>query len=398
MNHMVILLGGFYPKPSATGICAEKIIKLLQEEYDIEVICCATSTDVSSFSYKGMNIHLIGSSFLLMQNWLKEKGFSILLGISKIPSYIMRQFLDPNVLHWYVNYARKELEKIEANRHIDAIISFGAPMAAHRAVFDFRRKHPDIRWITCSYDSYGVQNKYRKRNCEYERQTMDAADCNLVSEEIFKNCKHLTENSSGIYLPFPYLINVEKNTNESSHKHLLDDKINLVYAGSFYKEIRNPEYLLKLVGFLQDDVVLHLFCSSDCNSLINRYVANSNGKIIKHPLVSQDTINEIYTEADVLVNVGNNLAEFKPSKTFEYISKLKPIINIYYDGFFDEVLSKYPYCIQICNSSRIEENINLVQRFINDSQNAKITEDSISGLMEKHGSKNILSILKKYLA
>ncbi len=65
---------------------------------------------------------------------------------------------------------------------------------------------------------------------------------------------------------------------------------------------------------------------------LTKYVKKAGGRIIKHGLVDTNEIKTVLADADILVNVGNAVAEVKPSKTFEYISTGKPIVNFYQKG------------------------------------------------------------------
>ena len=391
-KHLVMVVGGYYPTPSATGRCAEDIIQLIQEQYNVDVICLSRA-DNTEYEYKGKRVFPVGDWHSHLQHTVRNKGKTkVLYRILKAPVYFMDFFRNPNNLHWYVKAAYKKLETIHSEKPIDVIFSVGAPMASHCAAMRFKSLHPEVRWVAYSVDSYAAQNKNKRRFKDFEKAVLAKSDYNLLSEEIFNNSRFLYEEYQDRVGALPYLLPATRH--EPSQNHYFDPtKINLVYAGSFYKNIRNPAFLLNMFMHTKDDAVLHLFCPRDCDELIDQAVAASQGKIVRHGMVGLDEIADVYAEADVLVSVGNSLPEFKPSKTFEYIATCKPILNIYYNGLKDDVLENYPMSLQICNLEEVKSAAEEMNGFICTHAGKKVSEDEIKNRFEKYMPDNIQTIM-----
>jgi len=142
------------------------------------------------------------------------------------------------------------------------------------------------------------------------------------------------------------------------------------------------------------NIVLHLFSTSDCNDLVDQYVKSSRGSIIKHEPVSSQIIHDIYNQADILINVGNAIPEFKPSKIFEYISTGKPIVNIYYPGSKDEVLNKYPLILQIARQKEMTTSLlNDFQDFCTRNKCQRIPTNVIKDIFDKHSKESLFTLL-----
>ena len=392
-KHMVILCGSYYPTPSATGVCADIYAQLFLDNYDIDVICGTSCGSLDSYMHNNKSVHPIGTCYVRIQKWMAQKHVKLLLQLSKIPAHILGHFRHPNVLYWYISSAYKELVKINRNRPIDVIMSFGAPIASHAAAAKFKGCFPYVKWIALSFDSYGAQNSNNEACCNFEKRLLDKADHVFVSEEIYKNCGHLINDGSTKYTPLPYLVVPHIKRDFKSNIKFTNGSINFVYAGSFYRELRNPRFLLSLFMELPSSYILHLFCTSNCDDIINHYVKISKGRIIRHPVISQQEVLDVYSMADVLINVGNNSSQFKPSKTFEYMSTLKPIINIYYKGFYDESLAQYPKCLQICNDSEVDTSASDIIRFVDENKGTQVQLEQLNILLGKHGPDNIAKIL-----
>lgn len=393
-KHLAMIVGGYYPTPSPTGKCAEQYVSLIQDDYEIDVVCIARSDD-KSYVYNKKNVYPAGCSYVYFQKEIENK-LSFLHTGSKALLRIWNSVHQPNNLYWYVNAAYKKLEAIHSNKPIDVIFSVGAPMAAHCAAMQFKALHPEVRWVTYSVDSYAAQNKNKKRFRNFEKGVLGKSDYNLLSEEIYNNSPFLYDDFEDRVGTLPYLLPAIRH--EMSHNHYFDSsKTNFVYAGSFYKEIRNPSFLLEAFMHTREDAVLHLFCSSDCDELINQAVATSHGKIVRHGIVGPDEIADVYAEADVLVSVGNSLPEFKPSKTFEYIATCKPILNIYYNGLRDDVLENYPMSLQICNSAEAILSAKEIDEFISISAGKMVLEDEIKTRFKKYMPDSIQTIMTNAL-
>lgn len=394
-QHMVMIVGLFYPQPSPTGKCAEAYVDLLKDQYDISVICVA-DTEHEPYTYNGKNVFPVSGSYMLFQNWLKKSNAPLLIqNVAKVPVHIVNRFTQPNLLYSYAVAAERQLRKIHKEKNVDVIFSVGAPMAAHVAAWRFRKKFPQVQWINYTVDSYAAQNRNGKqalRAFTFEKEILGDSDWVLFSEEVYNNNQVLyadyTEKCSALpyLLPPTPIVEVQKSYFDS-------EKINLVYAGRFYKTIRNPEYLLQLAMEMEDRCVLHLYCQSDCDSLINDYVVCSRGKIIRHDPVSVDEIQQIYTQADILVSVGNNTPEFMPSKTFEYIASGKPILNVFYSGLKDAVLEQYPLALQLERDTSIQVGGEMLCSFIRETQHKQLNREAIDEIFYKHSSENIKSIL-----
>lgn len=390
-EHLVMIVGGYYPNPSPTGKCAESYVDLIREQFDVSVICIA-GTNRKPYTYNGKQVYPAAGWYTLFQHWLEKKAPRIIQNLAKVPVHFRHRFTQPNNLYSYIKAARKELEKLHRQKNIDMIFSVGAPMAAHVAASQFRRQYPEVRWTAYTVDSYAAQNKGNSQAFNFEKRILGSADRALFSEEIYGNSPMLFVDFKDKCGVLPYLM--PSTPKQDWVKQYFDpQKTNLVYAGRFYKTIRNPEYLLRLAMEMDDCCVLHLYCQSDCDSLINDYVARSRGKIVRHAPVSVDEIQKIYMQADILVSVGNNTPEFMPSKTFEYIASGKPILNVFYPGLRDAVLEQYPLALQLERDTSIQAGGEMLCNFIQETQHKQLTREKINAIFYKHSSDNIMNIL-----
>lgn len=393
-KHLVLLTGIYYPKASPTGLCAHRYIQLLKDEYDLDVVFFQSDEhDVENVEYDGFHIHgILGKR---MRAERKAKGF-----MKKMLHVIGRVEMLTRSLGntgWYRKQALQKLMEIDYKRKIDVIFSTCSPFEAHLAAEDFKKYHPEVRHVAYTVDVYSSKNRVRPFYISYrdlkkrERSLFSSVDVMLLSDEIYDARPDLHQGIAHCS-KLPYMLpNAEMNVHENISSK---ENINCVYAGRFYKDIRNPEYLFRIFAEIKDSrIKLHLF-SVGCEDIVADYAAK-NHNIILHEQVMPSEISQVYHDADILISLGNSLSEFKPSKTFEYIVTGKPIANIYYKDYVDDVLSKYPLSSQISNQSPLSEGARQLESFILENKEKKVVLKDIEKLYERHSVAYIKRVLNR---
>lgn len=394
-KHLVLITGRYFPTPSPTGKCAHAYINLLKKDYDVEVIC-VSSGEREPYEWGDEKIHPIGNSGFFFRRWAERKFRSSAVNtVLKLPGVLIRPFTHPKIFGWFGKMAWKRLEEIHRRNPVDLVFSACGPVAAHAAALRFKNNHPEVRWLAYTVDSYAAQQNgamAKKSAMRYERKLLSGADRILLSQEIFDSMETLRSDFEGKCSPLPYLMPERQ---ESETKTVLPEngKINLVYVGRFYKKLRRPEFLLETAEKLGDKYVLNLFSGGACADVVKKIADRANGRIIIHPWASPEEINAVYAQADILVNVGNSVPEFKPSKLFEYISTGKPIINFYYPGLIDDELAKNPLALQVEMIGNPSDNTEKIRRFIDEVCGKKLSEKEIEEIYRRHSKEYISEIL-----
>lgn len=414
MKHLVLITGIYYPQPSPTGKCARQYISLIKDKFNIDIIYIQSGLE-RHYGVINNDETLYGLSNwrLLIETWLQEqsrKATSKLLrtlsaigviGI-KFIGRIQSVVLFPNNLRWFYKNALDTLCDIHKENPIDVIFTVNSPFSAHIAGEAFKKIYPSVRWVTYTVDPFHVEHNRKRRNKKSwssvkafsaEKKIIDYADYNFLSEEVYNFSDKLYENACDKTYPLPYLLPYNSNQGDDRFN---SSKINLVYAGRFYKDIRNPEYLLQSFLLTKDEnIILHLYAASDCETLIEKYVRKSNGRIIRHELVNSQEILKVLSSADILINIGNTLPEFKPSKTFEYIATGRPIINLYQYDLKDEILGRHPIVLQISTNMDHRNAAQEIEKFCVNNNGIRIPLLDIEKIYEDNSNKKIREILLK---
>lgn len=364
---MVVLSGYFYPNPSPTGMVTRQYLELLKKQYDISIIFA--QSEIKKYNAEVVDdytLFSISNWRLYSQRFFENKSnnskyllgknvYNLFVTFFKAIGRIQTLFLLPDNNFWFYSKALEKIEELNSVKPIEYLLTVSSPFTAHTAGRKFKQNHNHTKWLTMTFDpliymATGKRSfifpKYKQVwSRKQEINIFNSADYNFVTEDIFYNCEELFSNARVKTLSLPFLI---QRSDPESLEYFSLSMVNLVFAGRFYKEIRNPEYLLKtFLSMKSNNILLHLFITSDCDEFIDKYVKRSNGKIIVHAPVSVKKIRKIMNSADILINVGNSIAAFKPSKIFEYISTGKPIVNFYKNNLHDKTLLKYPNVLQI---------------------------------------------------
>ena len=115
--------------------------------------------------------------------------------------------------------------------------------------------------------------------------------------------------------------------------------VNFAYAGTFYKNMRNPKELFDYLLNKKDQdfrfVIYTNLKDYDSYDLIKPYVREFGNKLIIHDFVQREECIFELSKADFLVNIGNRHEEVSsPSKLIDYRLTQRPIYS-FQSGKFD---------------------------------------------------------------
>jgi glycosyltransferase involved in cell wall biosynthesis len=414
MKRVVVLAGVYFPNPSPTGLCAKRIVDILKDSFEVYVIFLKTSSaDYSGTIIEGVHLYTVdswrstsheiyssinGKAESKLKKIIDSSAKFSLRGLGRLTSITNNS----GPLSWYKGKALQVLATINAEKPISYLISVCSPFAAHLAAMEFHAEYRQITWVTYTVDpiSEPDSSSGKRRGCAFikrqrrsaEKMIYEQADHNLVSEEVFSEYNELFQNVQVKVTAVPYIIKPMdwKRSEERSGEQII-----LLYAGRFYRNLRNPEYLFRTF-LLADDrrLVLHLYSTSDCEDLLKKYGRISDGRIKRFDTVPQEEIVLKMHNADILVSVGNNSDAFKPSKIFSYIASGKPVVHFYHGNARDSIFDKYPLALQLAQAeNQILENSRKLQSFCAECKGKSIQAEEISRLYPSNSEEYFSELL-----
>ncbi len=364
MKQIVVLTRRYYPSMSPISAVVDKYIQRLKDKYCFHIICIAGHSSLEKPLDPLIHVHYIKNRWLVLRLWAEEKYiktsrsiFYLLLQLCRARSAFLGLFRDSLAYRWERDAYYKEISLISKQYGIDAIISVsGDTMFTHLAAKRFKEKFPTTRWITYFTDPYSLQDKmlnfalYNKSKNQQRRHAEElsiynVADNIIATEELYQSVIDVFQQPKEKTICFKYVLERINNTDFTFYP-TDSSTIKLIYAGAFYRKIRNPEPMLQIMKQV-DSIQLDMYVSSkECDDILEKY---QSGHIFRFPSVSiKEYKCKINQEYDILVNVGNDCDYQAPSKMLEYISTGKPIINFYYrlDSQYD-MIDKYPLGLNV---------------------------------------------------
>ena len=260
--------------------------------------------------------------------------------LNRISAY----FFD-NVLE--VKSVRRDLERFVNVNNIECLIAITAPIDTVKEIKTI--KNVKKIWYQLDPYSFNVYTKNKIKALKKEKQILQSIDFSFVTKQIYNEYKN---SKLSIYLnkvqsvEFPNLVRKHRDEKQTKSQ---ESEINCIYAGNFYKQIRNPDLLLEKFSEIQNEnIKLHLY-GTGCEEEVDFWVKKSKGKIINHGRVSISEVDNLIMNGDILVSLNNSNINQMPSKIIEYISTGLPIINVCQmaDCPTIEYVRKYPLAYNI---------------------------------------------------
>lgn len=409
-KHIAVLSTMYYPDMGAPSAFIDKYVKALKENYIFHII---TKTEVLDFTpSKDYDVRYITSfrhSLILKIRKQISEGKNVLL--NKMVMYginfcklIQTQYAFPSAQRWEVDAYRSELEKLHDEVGLDTIIAVSNNWVTQLATMDFKRKHSDVKWIAFILDPYFFFHIYykfklfrsfwKRLNRKKEQEVFDEADYCMLSPEMYKNVPMYFRVNREHYFEIKFSLSILECNKEIKQENRTDGICNLIFAGMFYKKIRNPEFALQTLSKVQG-IKLDLFVGrGECETILNKY---NHGHIKRELFAERDRYVEmICNEYDVLVNVGNVSTLQAPSKMLELLSTGKPILNFYFTQDYQyEMIEKYPLGLNI--GYQEEGAVEKIEKFCKEVKGKSIPYNEVEKLFPENRLEAQVALLKKLI-
>tara|TARA_Y100000385_G_scaffold214401_1_gene222930 strand:+ start:7088 stop:8362 length:1275 start_codon:yes stop_codon:yes gene_type:complete len=422
MAHIVFIIGSYHPNFQAVGICVRNVVNELKKENKITIICQKTKfnednieefektqivriqTKLNSFKY-----YFIAKSN--KNSGITKKLYKLIADSIRVYRYLnallSKVILQSDVVEAYLS----SLNKVHKEEKIDMIIPCASPFESCVAGARFKLIYKEVKFIPYMFDNYAFNIAiYRNSKLFYNQKLYNHIKLERFviqeSDEIL--CmKHYTESYSKIHknkiklsiVEHPLLVEIEKGNNFNFDK----EKINIVYTGALFKKIRNPEYALSVFSEIMErnsKIVIHIFGSGNCSSIIDSFIQKHPNQTINHGYVSNIIAESARNTCDYLLSIGNISNNQLPSKTFEYMASLKPIIHFskITDDKTVDILCKYPNRLILFEEfNQIDNNSKKIYQFLNKKKktiNFRELENIFYDAVPSHTSEIIKNINK----
>jgi hypothetical protein len=363
----VLLVQYFYkPFSSNQSFRYESIIENYQNE--------KMKIDILTSKHKGLPdveetesgfIYRVNSKLLIKDLKKADKGENTNNGrknlkgkLISIIKQLIYKFVWPDFASLWIFPAIKKGKHLARVENYDLIISGSFPFSSHIVAYFIKREKKGIRWVVDYLDPFSIikQNENPSNNTKIfgglnkivEKQINRNADKIIILKEAFPSFKDYFPDLLEKTTVAPPMLGINPYTFYNTEPiDFSNSGINIVYIGSLYKSIRNPEPILRIIhelSYYNCDIYVHFVGDlKDCKEIVQKYNTMSRLKIITHGKVSRDKAISFMKGADVLLNISNSSQVQLPGKVVEYAFSKKKIINhsVYKNSntsqFFEEV-------------------------------------------------------------
>ena len=279
---------------------------------------------------------------------------------------------------------------------------FGADLIAKAAIevkkhFSYDAVLSTMQPYNCALASSQIPNVFRFL------YLMDPPDITLENRDHSKTQIHMKRilRRQDLIFTTPFISNALKETNyvesdklvQVSFPHIAPsisqktdqdvpmspDQINLLFCGALFPSIRDPQFFMNILSNL-DNRFCVTFMGRNCEEFWKTCSIESKARVRVYPPLPYQTAINAMNQADILINIGNNMHVHMPSKILDYINTGKPIINFH--KFADcptlYYTSRYPLCLNIQEEEKLSSEC--FERFLNfclTNRNAKIPRTDI---------------------
>jgi hypothetical protein len=412
-KELVIITNTCYPVYSATGVLAVRAAKYLNAEYQVRMIALQDGEKrVWGMAPEGIELYIISQwRYKLNQlaanrckktTGIESKIYKCLYWLTRILGKLQSVFFVLDNQWWYEHKAYRLLNKLDADRKIDAILSVSAPIEAHFAANRFKKKHSDIYW--CSYWGDLFSGRNFKQNIFVSLERMKAIENNLIlssdyvlaTEEVYSIYQQRDLKSNGMNY-VPYILNEELLQQKHEREKNANNNVVFTCMGSFNKLMRDPKYMLDVFTKLPDNYILDLY-TGGCEELVQEYARKKPANIRVHGRVPYHVLVDNMMKSDVLINVGNSVMSSVPSKMMELMSCRKPILDFFYPGQRMELLDQYPEVLRIEMGDNLADVIPKIEVFANSAPGKCVDYHTITQLFPYNMEKNACHIVNQALA
>lgn len=361
-DKLLIICYGYDGKNSnnANAICLDSVVEELSKSRSVDIITTCNE-DVTCEIKADVNIHKIKIN--IKQNGkldFKEWGYRVL------------------------NYISKEINMDEYS----SVLTISFPFNILIVGFHIKQKYPLLKWLVYELDPYAYNKVLRFPKVAFfyryikENRIFKAADEILLTHELYR--EYSTNFFSKYRAKFKDigipLLHINNSTLISSKR------CDLIYSGSFYSKVRNPEFMFKVLSKVAElyDFTLHIYGPKACE-IDEKYKAILGDKLIIHGRVSKQEINQAIERSSILINIGNTVDNQLPSKVLEYIGTGKPIINFYSidNDTSNSYLKLYPNSLLIKNDeNETMYKVSEIIQFMDDNKNKVVPEKTLYSIFK----------------
>lgn len=329
MKNLLLITHWYYPRNNPRSFRARALAdELIKRGYDVDILI-------------GEQKNLVEESEL--EDFYSEKSESEGKASDKVKKCVfLKKILTFFIGEKFYFTHLHSMEKCISKKY-DGIISVGNPFYSHYLAVKLKRKWKNNACIICDCGDPNYLG--------FPRHSLLVK---AIQKYVFHKASFITvpiPESLEYYISYAQKEKIKVIPQGFSMKNIKlkkytesNNSIRFAYAGRFYKDIRNPEKLLKLLTTIETDFQFTIY--TDFNSAVYRDILIpykkrlDNKLILKSFLQREECISEL-SEYDFLINIRNLTHIQAPSKLIDYAIAGRPILDCNPERIPENVLKKF---------------------------------------------------------
>lgn len=398
MKPKILIIVRAYGKSGPQPIRFKNICRYLLSEYDITIIK-KSFIKKTIVEYDGLikiiNLPYTRLGRILNSNNQSSEIRSIIKGnktiVKKIRKYLsiikLKRIIFPDPFITEIPSLKKSIRSFIQKEHPEIVIGSAFPFSVMILGKYIKRNWSEIKWIFDIGDPFYKNSAMKKRflHClfskYYENHYIGYIDKLIVTnlrtkEHYLKTFPKLNEKKINI---------VVQGTNLVYNKSIITKICNefiIVYAGRFYKNLREPFNTWEAVNrYNGKKIKLDIYGKLDNYFMTKLNKINTNGNIEYKGLVDHLKMKEIYQKSNAVLFIDNLYGLQTPGKIYEVLASSKPVLFVYNGKQSPsyEIASKYSNVVMAENEiNEIEKAIELLINNYSDIANAIVDLDEYS--------------------
>ena len=375
---LLIITANYYPKESSIANCIIPLIKHLMENgYEVDILTDRHSVEVVNDEIiDNVRVHRVNNSYNITKDILshvsKDKAL-VKYCILKIFYFFKYRFLQPAYRpprRHKKDVVNKALALYD-EQPFDAILSISHPFKSHLLAKEIRKRlNYSVKWFVYEFDPFAYGTELNINKCHElqafrdEYMVFEQCDALFLTPELYEFYKDTSFEyfiDKATSVNYTNLHPLEYDEYVGSDVKFNEEKINCLFLGKVYNNVRNPSFVLNVFSKLKSNIHFTLLTNTDEVDFSEYNINDDNITLI--PFQPRNVALYAIGQTDILVNIGNTVLGQIPGKIFEYMGSGKPIIH------FSKIkkdpslvyLNKYPHALVI---NELEDSVDSAQRKI----------------------------------
>lgn len=405
---ILVVMDSYYPDSRATTHIMCRLLETMTDRFKIYVVCLnllGHSRGEQPAEHNGVFIEYVTP--LKREASIRYCFLKLRAKLAKrkcLRRYGTKYYYE--TLYAYAQQIKKLVKKTRAKK----IISVATPTDIHICAEMVASSFRGMEWFPVSFDphayNYGYSEEMRKKFRHEEEVLYQRAKRVFFLKQSEKDYENSAFKDKITYFDLPlFFADGKENVKTAPKEQVPKTPMKLVYTGSIYRTIRNPEYMLEVLSRLSDvDFKLYVIGSfygwnEDTGSFLKEWKEKYGEKIAFLDRVSREEVAEYLSQADVLLNIGNTTENQCPSKVLDYIASGKPILHFRKIGPCSSMryLEKYPNVCIVDEREEIEKSASEIRRFLKQAPGRRIGVERLCELYAECRIEYIANLFLKYL-